>query len=364
MGFKCGIVGLPNVGKSTLFNALTNAQANVANYPFCTVEPNLGVVPVPDARLDTLANIAKSKEVIPSTVSFVDIAGLVEGASQGEGLGNRFLSHIREADAIAQVVRCFEDRDIAHVRGAVSPQADIEIINLELTMTDYETARGAADRLRKVARAGTADDKARLDVLEKIADGLGNGSTVRQMSLTDHDWYYVSDFRFLTAKPMMYIANVDDASLKNCPQAEIVEAVAREEQVECVVVCSKFEAEIAQLTTAEERREFLTMAGLEESGLNRVISTGYRLLGLHHFFTAGPKETRAWTVPVGTRAPAAAGKIHSDFERGFIRAEVVDFENYVSCQGENGARSAGLMRSEGKDYEVEDGDVVHFLYNV
>lgn len=364
MGFKCGIVGLPNVGKSTLFNALTDACANVANYPFCTVEPNLGIVPVPDSRLETLASIAKSKEAIPSMVSFVDIAGLVEGASQGEGLGNQFLSHIRETDAIAHVVRCFEDQDISHVSGTLSPASDVEVINLELILADLQTSHNAIERIYKVARAGTTEDKVRLSVLEKISERLSDNIPVRRMDISDHELSHVRDFRFLTSKPMMYIANVDDVSVGDSAQVKHIQTIAERESLECVVVCSKFEAEVAQLGSEDERLEFFAVAGLEESGLDQVIRSGYRMLGLHDFFTAGLKQARAWSIPIGTLAPAAGGKIHSDFERGFIRAEVVDYENYVLHQGDGGARSAGVMRAEGKDYRVREGDVIHFLYNV
>lgn len=334
------------------------------NYPFCTVEPNLGVVPVPDSRVARLAEIAHMRKLVPSTMSFVDIAGLVQGASQGEGLGNRFLSHIREADAIAHVVRCFEDPNIAHVSGAVSPVTDIETINTELVLADLETASRAEAQVRKVARAGSKEDKARLAVLEKIVGSLDENRPIRALSLASHEEELVRDYRFLTAKPVMYVANVDEESLTGSALADQVRDYSMEDESEFVVVCSKLEAEISQLETDDERIEYLTMVGLEEPGLSRVIRTGYRLLGLHHFFTIGPDEVRAWTIPIGAVAQTAAGKIHTDFQRGFIRAEVVSFDTYVEYDGEAGCRDAGVMRSEGKGYEIADGDVVHFLFNV
>ena len=354
---------MPNVGKSTLFNALTSAKVSAENYPFCTVEPNLGVVPVPDARMQKLVDICRPRKVTPSTMSFVDIAGLVKGASVGEGLGNQFLSQIREVDAIAHVVRCFEDENIGHVTGTVSPSSDIEVINTELALADLETATRAEARTRKVARAGSKEEKARLTVLESIVATLDDSLPIRTMHLNDLEKNLIGDYRFLTAKPIMYVANVDDKSLSG-KMANEVREIAQRENAEFVIVCSKLEAEISQLESEAERAEFLAMAGLNEPGLDRVIRCGYRLLGLHHFFTVGEDEVRAWTVPIGAPAPVAAGKIHTDFERGFIRAEVVEYGAFIKHGGDIESRNAGVMRSEGKEYVIADGDVIHFLFNV
>ncbi len=364
MGIQCGIVGLPNVGKSTLFNALTRSSVSAENYPFCTVEPNLGVVPVPDQRLNRLAEIAQSAKVLPSTMAFVDIAGLVEGASRGEGLGNQFLSHIREVDAIAHVVRCFDDSNIGHVNGIVSPIADIGVINTELILADLDTASRAVARVRKVARAGSKEDQVHLATLEKILEVLDRNQPIRSMRFSEQELVLIRDYRFITAKPVMYVANVAEGALNESTPAETVRAFAAQDGSEFVAVCSKVEAEIAQLETDEERQEYLELVGLSEAGLTKVVRTGYRLLGVHDFFTVGPKETRAWTVPIGALAAKAAGKIHSDFERGFIRAEVIDFDSFVRHGGEAGCRAAGVIRSEGKEYTIRDGDVVHVLFNV